>query len=921
MSVPSDADTGCDVSGAPTADMTLSDDEAMELFEDATAAHEAQDEFDAESDGEPAVQDVPAAAPPAAVPCATFEWHAENPAAAPPAAEEQQPAAAPPAAEEQPPAAAPPAADIQPTPTFDALLDGFKGTWFNKKGKINFRGKLPLVPEVHFNGQHINAAERRKGPQRTAYDQFQAAHDKWYSSTQRHGSGHRSKKANEKRVADQKAARRATATEAKKLIIWVTYGVLETREGNRYSRFGGDREKAFRGTMQAVRMAQDWTAHCLKHEIPYDVFWPVPDSTDIAETARYNEEVRVLEMQHGPGTKPLTKEFEKWTESEAEFEDGVGIVAHRYTTYDWKLHCSRRIHWSVICLEQPLDMNVCVKVKDPCREKSLCDMLRVLEIGKAGGDYSYQHPEVKMADNAFSFVRYLAWGYAADGHKSYHEVCDHTPSFGVGIIDIPAQHAKLWIRHAVQDAGITCMSDLLPKGRCEKTGIPIRTVHQVDSQMVPTNKNATWFSSISATTNLTHKVFAEVLATYSKVGVELPATTLELRQKHMMAFKDQPHRAETLDTIHCMLAIHGVEPKRFREFIHGHMFRPRHQGKEQPMLVGVSSSGKSRLLGALTGVEQTNPLLEGGLLRGVALSSQSSVYQLNNFCDKSMEVAVIPELTFMFGVNHKLYTYFCCMCADTAGLASEVHTTANGLDIPKQLCVLSGVQEMRDLKEKLKEGGHDWLSFINRVDPLHLQGGELPSTGWGRKWEIEKEAMSQFLFSEQHEVIANYADMWKEFAAVRRLFQIRKRLVYDPFRERDPKWASIIAASNDQKIYDAVHKKRGVEEPSMTGDSYLYAVVHKMDAEQKVKIIGKYYPHMTVVPKDPYQQQLTFDDKLDGTLECVVTDADLDALDAEIDWSARPAKRQRTSSDTARTDAESADDALMHGIGVLGQNP
>ena len=178
------------------------------------------------------------------------------------------------------------------------------------------------------------------------------------------------------------------------------------------------------------------------------------------------------------------------------------------------------------------------------------------------------------------------------------------------------------------------------------------------------------------------------------------------------------------------------------------------------MIVGESSLGKSRLIRALTGVEQSGHL-DGGLLHSVRLSDQTSVYQLNSLCNKSIEIVAVPEIGMMFSAkaNPLVLSHFNTMCTNTAGLESSTHKSVNSKDIPAHLCVISATQGIPKLKKDVIAAGHDWMSFYNRFDLLYFKGGELPNIPWDRRWEIEKQAMGQFLFNILHTEIPRYKEL------------------------------------------------------------------------------------------------------------------------------------------------------------------
>ena len=85
-------------------------------------------------------------------------------------------------------------------------------------------------------------------------------------------------------------------------------------------------------------------------------------------------------------------------------------------------------------------------------------------------------------------------------------------------------------------------------------------------------EGATWFTQITAMTNVTEKTFQDLYQMFSRVGEDRPLTTLELRCENLQAHKDDVARAPTLDTIHCLLAIHGMKPSVFCKFILKHTY-------------------------------------------------------------------------------------------------------------------------------------------------------------------------------------------------------------------------------------------------------------------------------------------------------------------------------------------------------------
>ena len=150
----------------------------------------------------------------------------------------------------------------------------------------------------------------------------------------------------------------------------------------------------------------------------------------------------------------FTDEFNNWY-TRSHFE-------HRRFDVEQDLH--RKVHWYVVCLEKPMDMNIYLKRKSGLSDRTVRQLMHGFQIGKEEREVKYFVPQTNRLTEAFSVARYLAFGYCGDGHKLYKDV-DTEPLFGPGDIDIKTQHLRTWLTHAIEKQRVKSIAELLPTER------------------------------------------------------------------------------------------------------------------------------------------------------------------------------------------------------------------------------------------------------------------------------------------------------------------------------------------------------------------------------------------------------------------------------------------------------------------------
>lgn len=671
------------------------------------------------------------------------------------------------------------------TPSFDELFIS-NPEMFSKNGKIVSRVTLPLTPLIYCGGVLINpSSTRRTAVQTEAFRKWKDAAQLWnvaksYKPDTRIREDHNSKESREKYNQQRRADRR----EAGHLIWWIVYGCTRQKS----ARFNGDRNIARADTFRAMALAEAWYKHAKQSHVSVDIYTGFEDKSEnydvdveecedgvvisgptITDAARaaateqlmqdenYDmlpvdrqlaaiEDLAKVIMRECPGASEY-----KYTDA---FDEWWKLNSETYKDYDYAEHYYRKTHWDVTCLESANDMNIFLKWKVLMPKKIVVQAIMHLGIGKIDGDTVGYNPQVSRMDDSWSVLRYLAFGYCADGHKTYEGV-DKTPVFGLGELDMKQKHLRSFISYSIEKAGHRLLNDM----KC-----PIINEHGL-------GKYPTWFTRIRERVYVTEQMFNDVKRVCLAPMSCGDPSTAERRINKLLQYSDVPRERVhtlTLKTLFCILGWHSINACWFKASVLAHLGH--NSGKEQLAFVGESSCGKSCLSRPLVG---DNDMHYEGLLKCSMLPTAAGLTRWSKFRgSKDTDCLMSPELQKAFKDETLNESEFISLCDDPVGF-EPAHCE---WPIVSNIPMLINAQSMNFGKDKVTDYG----SLKNRLKVVRLDGGELPvitspiDPTCLHPWFISKEAMSVFLGMSDEEIVSYDPTYKKMYLFQHKLFKVRK---------------------------------------------------------------------------------------------------------------------------------------------------
>lgn len=649
-------------------------------------------------------------------------------------------------------------------PKFEDILDKCPQ---QKKdsGKLITKKVVPTEKEfkITFDGVVVNPPEGRvrKDGEPKAFEAWCKAAVMFNKTLNKKGDRH-SPEARKKEVEKRRAERKSTAAEAKGLIWWITFSAYEGK-----ARFKGDRQAALDEVTFAFQMADEWLEECEKKNIEEPTRITEDEPTEKPKPTENPEESDEPEE----GDEDVSSSDERDSESEYVIDERVvPTVQRKQVKYRKELHefaeCVNvdlrmdnmdykdKYHWTVVCLEEPKDMNVFVKRKHPMDKGLLLRMLQFWQIGLMGAEQDGEGQkimnwQVVREQRAFSIARYLSFGYCSDDHKSYADV-DKQPLIGNGDIDIPVNNLRTWLQHSIELAGHRTFSDM----------------HYHVKREDRTGEGRTWFTAITCRSHATRRMFEDLkvvlLGDDDKDQVLGARSTPQIRQQKLeiAARRNQSKDEVAEQTLFIILAWQCIDPIAFRTVIYESFFGSA-KDKQQIMVAATPSSGKSALFNSIACVEGHDSILIGESLNHTTENKNASLkffQALGN--NRKADVIMFPEFGKLLESGHLTATMAYALLED-----SSVAQDSYLRNLARLPCLCF------NQTDKLEYATKDKKSLKERLDILSFHGQTLPmgySTDGSNPWEITSGVMARFLLGKMDipEWFNDYTIIFKKLQAI-----------------------------------------------------------------------------------------------------------------------------------------------------------
>lgn len=659
------------------------------------------------------------------------------------------------------------------------LLPQF-ATCLTKHKKINHKHlpkQLPDDVELTYNGIRVNPSEGRARLPAEA-----EAHREWsklavaFNTTQTKPSGTPTPKNRAKANEERKAKRQATATEAKALIWWITF--CNTMDDG--PRFGGCRTQCYRDVVAVFNMCDAWLAHCQEKSIeePNHIDATPGEAVvdDSSSEEEYDDEEYVID---DPGSPDRFEDVDK--EMRPEFETFIKDVKPDYDDKDL-------LHWYVVCLEGPGDMNFFAKRKKPLDRKLFVQMMEHMRVGLDQTDIKRIHFQVVREQRAFSIARYLAFGYCSDGHKQYGDV-DKEPLFGPGDIDIPVNNLRTWLQHSIELAGHRKFSDMhFSKKKDDRTG-----------------ESRSWFTAISSRCNATVRMFEDMkmvlLGDADNDNLLGERSTPAIRMAKLYAAANPSgYEADTnyirtwdddITRLFIILAWHGIEPSTFARCVRVNLFEER-DSKKQIMISAPSNGGKSAIFDRIIGPAGSGAILISEAINHSSKKSASLRMYASLNSNRQCDCIVFPEFGKVIKSGQLTQSMALALLEDSRR-AEETYLRG----LARLPCLAMNQVPF----VKLPDDERDKMSLMNRLEVLEFKGPRLPES-YKDRWHISTVAMARYLLGQVP------TPDW--FLSVSKMFKLYQRNVRDAKSQygddMHPRERFAAFDEEDKKFYEYVEK-------------------------------------------------------------------------------------------------------------------